>query len=258
MFEKLVVSTSERRKYRTARFFAGTSLVYLTTIASMLALSVVVASPRLANDRPGGLPQPITWPVFQPSQKGGGSGSQHQAQPDLRRFVDYNDLTRGPQETTRQAAPLRPPGVGDSFRVGIDQGPGIGDGPGFGFASLVPGNGQMRIAYAPPPEPAKPKPEPEKKTVSLPSRILQGKAIERYSPDYPTIAKQIKVQGEVAVEIIVSTDGRVESARVISGNPVLVQCSVDAARRWRFQPTLLNGSPVKVSGIITFVFKLND
>jgi hypothetical protein len=27
---------------------------------------------------------------------------------------------------------------------------------------------------------------------------------------------------------------------------------------WRFQPTLLNGVPVRVTGVITFVFRLGD
>jgi outer membrane biosynthesis protein TonB len=39
---------------------------------------------------------------------------------------------------------------------------------------------------------------------------------------------------------------------------MLVACAVDAARGWRFAPTLLNGIPVRVTGVITFVFKLGD
>jgi TonB family protein len=92
----------------------------------------------------------------------------------------------------------------------------------------------------------------------IPSKILQGHAIERYSPDYPKIARQAGVHGEVSVEVIVSPTGSVESARAISGHPLLASCAVEAARRWRFQPTLLNGVAVRVTGVITFVFKLDE
>jgi outer membrane biosynthesis protein TonB len=39
---------------------------------------------------------------------------------------------------------------------------------------------------------------------------------------------------------------------------MLIQSALDSARAWRFGPTLLNGVPVRVTGVITFVFKLND
>jgi outer membrane biosynthesis protein TonB len=37
-----------------------------------------------------------------------------------------------------------------------------------------------------------------------------------------------------------------------------ITSAIDAARRWRFEPTLLNGVAVRVTGVITFVFKLNE
>ena len=66
------------------------------------------------------------------------------------------------------------------------------------------------------------------------------------------------MQGEVAVEVIISPEGRVESARAVSGHPMLMAAALDAAHGWRFEPTLLNGVAVRVTGVITFVFKLND
>jgi protein TonB len=44
----------------------------------------------------------------------------------------------------------------------------------------------------------------------------------------------------------------------MSGHPMLITAAVDAARGWRFGPTFLNGVPVRVTGVITFVFKLNE
>jgi protein TonB len=96
------------------------------------------------------------------------------------------------------------------------------------------------------------------KPVRISSTVLQGKAIDKIVPIYPPLAKQIRMQGEVSVEVIISPEGRVESVRIVSGHPMFVTAAGDAARRWRFEPTILNGVPVRVTGVITFVFKLNE
>ncbi|MFL6275545.1 MAG: hypothetical protein ACJ74G_10060, partial [Blastocatellia bacterium] len=49
MFNKLVISTNERRRGRIARFFFGTSAIYAIVIAGVLSLSVMVATPKLAD-----------------------------------------------------------------------------------------------------------------------------------------------------------------------------------------------------------------
>lgn len=49
MFEKLVVSTSQRRRGRTSRFFLGTVLVYMSVVAAAFSLSVALSSPQLAD-----------------------------------------------------------------------------------------------------------------------------------------------------------------------------------------------------------------
>ena len=71
------------------------------------------------------------------------------------------------------------------------------------------------------------------------------------------MAIAVRIEGPVSVEVIISPEGRVESARAVSGHPLLKPAAVEAARGWRFQPTLLNGVPVRVTGIVTFVFKLD-
>src|SRR5689334_16339337 len=49
MFNKLIISTTERRKGRIAKFFCGTSAIYAMVIVGVLALSVVISNPRLAD-----------------------------------------------------------------------------------------------------------------------------------------------------------------------------------------------------------------
>jgi TonB family protein len=88
--------------------------------------------------------------------------------------------------------------------------------------------------------------------------VLQGKAIERRKPIYPKLAQQIHLQGDVSIEVMIAPDGHVESARIVSGHPMLSEWAREAALGWRFQPTLLNQVPVRVTGVIVFVFKLTE
>jgi len=50
--------------------------------------------------------------------------------------------------------------------------------------------------------------------------------------------------------------GTVQELKYVSGPPLLVQSAMDAVRQWRYQPTLLNGQPVKVDTVITVIYTL--
>jgi protein TonB len=86
--------------------------------------------------------------------------------------------------------------------------------------------------------------------------VLQGSATRRVEPSYPALAKAARVSGAVVVEVTVDEAGSVIQARAVSGHPLLKEAAVAAARGWRFSPTLLTGTPVKVIGTITFNFNL--
>jgi TonB family protein len=63
-----------------------------------------------------------------------------------------------------------------------------------------------------------------------------------------------KLQGQVIVRIVVSETGDVESAEIISGNPVLANAAVDAVKQWKFKPYIRNGQPVKAAVKLPFDF----
>ena len=86
--------------------------------------------------------------------------------------------------------------------------------------------------------------------------VLNGKAISKPAPPYPPAAKAVKASGTVVVQVEVDEGGRVTTARAVSGHPLLRAAAEAAARQARFSPTLLSGKPVKVSGVITYEFKL--
>ncbi|HEX6185415.1 MAG TPA: TonB family protein [Pyrinomonadaceae bacterium] len=85
---------------------------------------------------------------------------------------------------------------------------------------------------------------------------LVGKARQRVSPNYPQIARAARVSGSVTVYLILNEKGEVESVQRADGPQQLQQAAIDAARRWKFNPTEINGQPVRVSGFLSFNFAL--
>jgi protein TonB len=66
------------------------------------------------------------------------------------------------------------------------------------------------------------------------------------APVMPEVARQAGIRGVVILEIIIGVDGKVTDAKVLRSIPLLDQAAIDAARQWRYEPTLLNGAPVPV------------
>jgi TonB family protein len=104
----------------------------------------------------------------------------------------------------------------------------------------------------PPPPPASKSPRPEIRRVS--EGVVQGAAIKKIQPLYPTIAKKSKASGSVEVQITISEQGRVIDAVAVGGHALLRRAAVEAAEQWTFHPTTLNAIPIIVQSTLTFVF----
>lgn len=70
------------------------------------------------------------------------------------------------------------------------------------------------------------------------------KAIVKIKPDYPDLARRMKITGTVKVGVVVSPNGSVKSTKVIGGNPVLVLAAEAAVRKWKYEPTSDESSEV--------------
>lgn len=78
----------------------------------------------------------------------------------------------------------------------------------------------------------------------------------KVAPEYPTIAKQLKIQGEVELEALVTEAGVVEKVNIVSGNPVLTRPASDAIKKWRYAPFTSDGKAVKALVPVSLSFKL--
>ena len=87
--------------------------------------------------------------------------------------------------------------------------------------------------------------------------MMEGNLIHRVQPDYPALARQVRVQGTVVLRAMISREGSIENLQVLSGHPMLVRAAVDAVRQWRYRPYVLNGEPVEVETEVTVNFVLS-
>jgi len=102
------------------------------------------------------------------------------------------------------------------------------------------------------------KPDPPRVPAVVSKGVITGQALSKPDPVYPPMAVKARVQGVVSIQILVDENGRVISAKAVSGHVLLRQAAEQAAMRTRFSPTRLSDVPVKVSGTITFNFVLNQ
>ena len=89
------------------------------------------------------------------------------------------------------------------------------------------------------------------------SAMMEGNLIHRVEPVYPSIARQVGVQGTVVIRAFISRSGTIERAEVVSGHPMLTHAAYDAVRQWKYRPYYLNGEPVEVETQVTVNFILN-
>jgi TonB family protein len=84
--------------------------------------------------------------------------------------------------------------------------------------------------------------------------VVNGKAVHLETPAYPAIARSAHASGKVSVAVIIDFDGSVAAAQVVDGHPLLRAAAIKAARESKFTPTLLEGKPVMVLGVIIYNF----
>jgi periplasmic protein TonB len=76
-------------------------------------------------------------------------------------------------------------------------------------------------------------------------------------PNYPLLARQMKVQGSVILQALIGKDGIIQNLHVISGPQILASAAEDAVRQWHFRPHLQGTEPVETQAKITVNFTIS-
>jgi TonB family protein len=92
-------------------------------------------------------------------------------------------------------------------------------------------------------------------TIRVGGMVSKANLQESPTPEYPPLAKAAGVQGTVKLQIRIGADGHVKEATAISGHPLLIQAAKDAALRYVYKPTMLNGKAAEVLTDVEIVFR---
>ena len=110
------------------------------------------------------------------------------------------------------------------------------------------------------------KEEQDQQTDEMLKVIEGGKPVKRVQAKFPkslpakpndvdNATKNNFASGKVKIEVLVSTDGKVIFSHVIDGRSDLNGAAILAARGWTFEPAMLDGQPVQITGVISFDVK---
>jgi TonB family protein len=86
--------------------------------------------------------------------------------------------------------------------------------------------------------------------------VRQAKLISHIDPVYPTLARNQRISGSVVIDALIDANGRVTTMKVVSGPTLLHQSAMDALKQWKYQPAMLNGTPVSMHLSVAIQFRL--
>jgi protein TonB len=99
-------------------------------------------------------------------------------------------------------------------------------------------------------------PTPVLQTATISQGVSEGLLVKKVQPVYPANALRLRLEGPVKLMATISQSGNISAVKILSGEPQLARAAVDAVRQWKYQPYLLNGSPVEVQTPVTVKFSL--
>jgi TonB family protein len=76
-------------------------------------------------------------------------------------------------------------------------------------------------------------------------------------PSYPMLAKQMKVQGAVVLQVLIGKEGNIQNLQVLSGPAILSTAAREAVLQWRFKPYFVSGQPVETEARVTVNFTIS-
>ena len=94
-------------------------------------------------------------------------------------------------------------------------------------------------------------------------RVSEGDArraiVKKIEPEYPAMARQIRLSGQVQVDVVIAETGAVEKVSVLKGNVLLSNSAVSALKKWKFTPFAgAANKPARAIASLTFDFRLGS
>lgn len=262
MFNNLIESSSHTKEFkRRGSFFLVTTVTYalmlgVSGVASIYAYDAHLDAQTTELELVMFVPPEEQKEVTpEPKNTIRPTANNTNANPSRSTRTELIDSTSNPNNVPKNVgtvAPNVPPARSDSELGRFNADPVLPSNSERGTGS---GDGESRpnvVVTDPPPPP--PPAQPAVKKIVVSKKVLNSEAISLPKPIYPPLARQIRLQGQVVVQVLIDERGKVISAQAVSGHDLLVFEAKKAALQARFTPTMIGDDPVKVSGVIIYNF----
>ena len=102
------------------------------------------------------------------------------------------------------------------------------------------------------------KPAPARASDALAN--LNTRLISADPPRYPVESRRLREMGTVVLMVVVDEGGRVRDSSIATSSGVerLDKAALNAVRRWRWSPTIVDGRPSQVRGLVRIPFELKE
>ena len=100
-------------------------------------------------------------------------------------------------------------------------------------------------------------PTPAAERTSVSADTASSMVMRSVQPEYPMLARQMRVQGSVILQALIGRDGMIQDLRVLSGPPILASAAQEAVRQWHFKPHYVGAQPVETRASITVNFMIS-
>jgi TonB family protein len=88
-------------------------------------------------------------------------------------------------------------------------------------------------------------------------KVTSGRLIDRASPVYPAAARVARQTGSVEIYLVIDIDGTPKDMEIVkSASKLLDDAAVEAIRKWRYEPYMCGGNPVRVESMTLVNFSL--
>ena len=124
---------------------------------------------------------------------------------------------------------------------------------------LTPTRNAVKVDMSPPsPEETATATQPPPRAAHVEmSRDVSTRVSRSVQPEYPVLAKQMKVQGAVVLQALIGREGSIQDLHVVTGPAILAAAAQEAVRQWHFKPYLQNGQAVETEARITVNFTIS-
>jgi periplasmic protein TonB len=84
--------------------------------------------------------------------------------------------------------------------------------------------------------------------IQLSKKEMKKLIVKKVNPNYPDVARNARLVGKCGVRVLLTPQGEVAEVHLVYGHPFIAPAALNAVRKWKFRPYVLDGNAAEVEG----------